>query len=94
MHFAPTFFEEALVATLFLKVQVRLPRGLHMCALLMVAPAPADAHAGKLSALEGKGRVYLMAATLRPETMYGQTNCWVLPEGQYGAYQVGPVMTG
>ena len=19
--------------------------------------------------------------------MYGQTNCWVLPEGQYGAYQ-------
>ena len=28
-----------------------------------------------------------MAATLRPETMYGQTNCWVLPEGQYGAYR-------
>ena len=27
-----------------------------------------------------------MAATLRPETMYGQTNCWVLPDGQYGAY--------
>lgn len=42
---------------------------------------------GKLSALEGKGRVFLMAATLRPETMYGQTNCWVLPEGQYGAYR-------
>ena len=28
-----------------------------------------------------------MAATLRPETMAGQTNCWVLPEGQYGAYR-------
>ena len=28
-----------------------------------------------------------LAATLRPETMYGQTNCWVLPEGQYGAYR-------
>ena len=28
-----------------------------------------------------------MAATLRPETMYGQTNCWVLPEGKYGAYR-------
>ena len=28
-----------------------------------------------------------MAATLRPETMYGQTNCWVLPEGQYGAFR-------
>ncbi len=43
--------------------------------------------AGKLSALEGKGRVFLLAATLRPETMYGQTNCWALPEGQYGAYR-------
>lgn len=42
---------------------------------------------GKLSALTGKGQVYLMAATLRPETMYGQTNCWVLPDGQYGAYR-------
>lgn len=31
--------------------------------------------------------MYLLAATLRPETMYGQTNCWVLPEGQYGAYR-------
>ena len=28
-----------------------------------------------------------MAATLRPETMYGQTNCWVLPDGEYGAYR-------
>ena len=28
-----------------------------------------------------------MAATLRPETMYGQTNCWALPEGDYGAFR-------
>eukprot|EP00884_Botryococcus_braunii_P021860 jgi/Botrbrau1/8358/Bobra.0046s0019.1 len=42
---------------------------------------------GKLAQLEGKGPVYLLAATLRPETMYGQTNCWVLPDGQYGAYR-------
>ncbi|GFR47083.1 hypothetical protein Agub_g8770 [Astrephomene gubernaculifera] len=42
---------------------------------------------GKLSALAGAGPVYLLAATLRPETMYGQTNCWVLPEGQYGAFR-------
>jgi len=28
---------------------------------------------------------YFLAATLRPETMYGQTNCWVLPEGDYVA---------
>eukprot|EP00548_Thalassiothrix_antarctica_P005965 CAMPEP_0194147824 /NCGR_PEP_ID=MMETSP0152-20130528/28058_1 /TAXON_ID=1049557 /ORGANISM="Thalassiothrix antarctica, Strain L6-D1" /LENGTH=1261 /DNA_ID=CAMNT_0038848911 /DNA_START=123 /DNA_END=3908 /DNA_ORIENTATION=- len=32
--------------------------------------------------------VYLVAATLRAETMYGQTNCFVLPEGLYGAYQM------
>jgi leucyl-tRNA synthetase len=31
--------------------------------------------------------VYLAAATLRPETMYGQTNCFVLPEGEYGAFE-------
>lgn len=35
---------------------------------------------------QGRGPVYLMAATLRPETMYGQVNCWVLPEGQYAAF--------
>lgn len=33
-------------------------------------------------------RVYLAAATLRAETMYGQTNCFVLPEGDYGAYEM------
>lgn len=33
-------------------------------------------------------KVYLAPATLRPETMYGQTNCWVLPTGDYGAYEV------
>ncbi|CAM6128985.1 unnamed protein product [Calypogeia fissa] len=42
---------------------------------------------GKLKALEGK-EVFLAAATLRPETMYGQTNTWVLPEGKYGAYEI------
>ncbi|XP_068648083.1 leucine--tRNA ligase, cytoplasmic-like isoform X1 [Aristolochia californica] len=41
----------------------------------------------KLSALEGK-RVFLAAATLRPETMYGQTNAWVLPGGKYGAFEI------
>lgn len=33
-------------------------------------------------------RVFLTAATLRPETMYGQTNCFVLPEGTYGLYRM------
>jgi leucyl-tRNA synthetase len=30
--------------------------------------------------------VFLPAATLRPETMYGQTNLFVLPTGDYGVY--------
>lgn len=33
-------------------------------------------------------KIFLVAATLRPETMYGQTNCYVLPEGQYGLYEM------
>lgn len=37
--------------------------------------------------MQGQGRVFLLAATLRPETMYGQTNCWVLPDGLYGAFR-------
>ena len=32
--------------------------------------------------------VYLVAATLRPETMYGQTNCWVHPDLNYIAYEL------
>ncbi|TEB18754.1 hypothetical protein C9890_0328 [Perkinsus sp. BL_2016] len=32
-------------------------------------------------------QVFLVAGTLRPETMYGQTNCWVGPEIEYGAYE-------
>ena len=42
---------------------------------------------GALSALDGQGPVFLLAATLRPETMYGQTNCWALPDGNYGAFR-------
>lgn len=37
-------------------------------------------------ATEGKN-VYMVAATLRPETMYGQTNCFVGPTLQYGIYE-------
>jgi len=35
-----------------------------------------------------KKNVYLVAATLRPETMYGQTNCYILPKGEYGLYEM------
>ncbi|XP_063900426.1 leucine--tRNA ligase, cytoplasmic-like [Zophobas morio] len=33
-------------------------------------------------------RVYFIAATLRPETLYGITNCFVHPEIDYGCYEV------
>jgi leucyl-tRNA synthetase len=33
-------------------------------------------------------KIFLVAATLRPETMYGQTNCFVLPEGEYGLFEM------
>ncbi|BAU00433.1 hypothetical protein LR48_Vigan06g012600 [Vigna angularis] len=48
----------------------------------LVAPFP-----DKFKVLEGK-KVFLAAATLRPETMYGQTNAWVLPDGKYGAFEI------
>jgi leucyl-tRNA synthetase len=31
-------------------------------------------------------KVLLIAATLRPETMYGQTNVFLQPEGEYGVF--------
>lgn len=34
------------------------------------------------SGLKGKN-VFLVAATLRPETMFGQTNCWIRPDMKY-----------
>ncbi|KAF8556757.1 leucyl-tRNA synthetase [Imleria badia] len=43
------------------------------------------------AAVEGKvgGRtVYLVPATLRPETMYGQTNCFVGPSLKYGVFAI------
>ena len=33
-----------------------------------------------------KTSVFLVAATLRPETMYGQTNCWLHPDIRYIAF--------
>ncbi|XP_070553496.1 leucine--tRNA ligase, cytoplasmic-like [Ptychodera flava] len=47
-----------------------------------VAPYPA-----KLQSLSSKP-VFLVAATLRPETMYGQTNCWIRPDMRYVAYEI------
>ena len=40
----------------------------------------------KLKSVKNKN-VYLVAATLRPETMYGQTNCWLHPTIKYIAFE-------
>ena len=42
----------------------------------------------KFKAAVGNSTVYFVAATLRPETMFGQTNCFVLLEGDYGFFQM------
>ena len=36
----------------------------------------------------GGRKAFLVAATLRPETMYGQTNCFVGPDLKYGVFAV------
>ena len=55
--------------------------------LRVPADAPHFAEGGALSPVAGRD-VFLVAATLRPETMYGQTNCFVLPTGTYGAFEM------
>uniref|UniRef100_A0A7G3ARE6 leucine--tRNA ligase n=1 Tax=Lutzomyia longipalpis TaxID=7200 RepID=A0A7G3ARE6_LUTLO len=40
-----------------------------------------------LTKLPQKAKVFLVAATLRPETMYGQTNCWLHPDIKYIAFK-------
>ncbi|KAJ6668000.1 hypothetical protein lerEdw1_016321 [Lerista edwardsae] len=40
----------------------------------------------KLSGLKGKN-IFLVAATLRPETMAGQTNCWIRPDMKYIGFE-------
>ncbi|KAJ8408831.1 hypothetical protein AAFF_G00246490 [Aldrovandia affinis] len=47
----------------------------------------AEPYPSKLSGLKGKN-IFLVAATLRPETMFGQTNCWVRPDMKYIAFEM------
>lgn len=60
------------------------PQEYTLIKLLVTGPFPEDSKFNKTELHSRK--VYLVPATLRPETMYGQTNCFVLPEGDYGAY--------
>ncbi|XP_043077704.1 LOW QUALITY PROTEIN: leucine--tRNA ligase, cytoplasmic-like [Puntigrus tetrazona] len=53
------------------------PQEYTLIKMKIVEPYPA-----KLSGLKGK-RCFLVAATLRPETMFGQTNCWIRPDMKY-----------
>ena len=39
--------------------------------------------------LDSSKKIYLVAATLRPETMYGQTCCFVSPKIEYGIFDQG-----
>ena len=62
------------------------PQEYTLIKLLVIAPYPEDSPLLH-DDLVGKN-IYLAPATLRPETMYGQTNCFVLPEGEYGAFEM------
>ena len=55
------------------------------------APVAAENPFAKLVAVHSDLQIFLVAATLRPETMFGQTNCYVLPSGKYGLYKVTPM---
>ncbi|CAH1173802.1 unnamed protein product [Phaedon cochleariae] len=45
-----------------------------------------EPYPSKLSSLAERS-IFLVAATLRPETMYGQTNCWLRPDMKYIAFE-------
>eukprot|EP01038_Epipyxis_sp_PR26KG_P005664 gene5664-7821_t len=62
-----------------------VPQEYTIVKLKVVTPYPSSSVLNS-PLLENKN-VYLAPATLRPETMYGQTNCFVLPEGTYGAFE-------
>ena len=55
------------------------PRSIQSILASLAASAPAG---------QSPPHVYLPAATLRPETMYGQTNLFLLPDGEYGVFDI------
>lgn len=57
------------------------PQEYTLIKMKVLEPYPA-----KLSGLKGR-KVFLVAATLRPETMFGQTNCWLRPDMPYIAFE-------
>mmetsp|Transcript_25765 Transcript_25765/g.42990 ORF Transcript_25765/g.42990 Transcript_25765/m.42990 type:complete len:1134 (+) Transcript_25765:61-3462(+) len=63
-----------------------VPQEYTLVKLAVVTSMLPEGHKLLHPSLAGKP-IYLTPATLRPETMYGQTNCFVLPEGEYGAFE-------
>ncbi|XP_053575255.1 leucine--tRNA ligase, cytoplasmic [Bombina bombina] len=59
------------------------PQEYTLIKMKVLEPYPA-----KISGLKGRN-VFLVAATLRPETMFGQTNCWLRPDMAYIAFETG-----
>ncbi|XP_056587813.1 leucine--tRNA ligase, cytoplasmic-like [Triplophysa dalaica] len=57
------------------------PQEYTLVKMKMIEPYPS-----KLSGLKGKN-IFLVAATLRPETMFGQTNCWLRPDMMYIVFE-------
>ena len=56
---------------------------------LRILDIPATHPLAQIPSLKDKlDKIYLAPATFRPETMYGQTNCFILPTGTYGAYEL------
>ena len=52
----------------------------------LVRDTPTGAALSALTTLIGDKTLYYIAATLRPETMYGQTNCFVGVDIDYGVF--------
>lgn len=58
------------------------PQEYTLIKMKLIAPYP------KKLSNNSNENIFLVAATLRPETMYGQTNCWIHPEMRYIAYKL------
>ncbi|OTF82933.1 hypothetical protein BLA29_010952, partial [Euroglyphus maynei] len=54
------------------------PQEYTLIKLQVIEPIPKQ-----LGKFAKENKIFLVAATLRPETMYGQTNCWLRPDMNY-----------
>ncbi|RWS26990.1 leucine--tRNA ligase: cytoplasmic-like protein, partial [Leptotrombidium deliense] len=64
------------------------PQEYTLIKLRIIDPIPSKLNEALATRQNLLQRIYLVAATLRTETMYGQTNCWVKPDMKYVAFIV------